>query len=183
MTCIVGTVSKGKVWIGGDSCASDGSEKVARKDPKVFELGNMVIGYAGSFRFGQLLRYKFAPPGKKDDQEDYEYLVTDWLDALRHTCKEGGLTKVEDNEETLPDSSAIIGYNGRLFVLDSDLNLGEPVTNFYAIGAGSAVAFGALNASWVLSKKMQPRRRLTLALESASMFAVGVEPPFVIISN
>ncbi len=183
MTCIAGVVSKGKVWIGGDSCASDGTEKVARKDPKVFELSGMIIGYAGSFRFGQLLRFKFVPPGKKDDQDDYEYLVTDWVEALRHTCKEGGLTKVEDNEETITDASALIGFNGRLYVLDSDLNIGEPITNFYAIGSGSAVAFGALNAASTISKKMQPRRMLTLALESATKFAMGVEPPFVILSE
>jgi len=182
MTCIVGIAAKGKVWMGGDSCASDGSEKVIRKDPKVFIKEDFLIGYSGSFRLGQILKYRFDPPVKRDEQEDFEYLVTDWLDALRHTCKGSGLTKIDDNEESVP-GGALIGYNGRLYVLEEDFQIGEPKCNYYAIGCGSGVAFGSLYTTMLLTKRMLPRRKIQQALEAATTYAMGVEPPFTILSN
>jgi ATP-dependent protease HslVU (ClpYQ) peptidase subunit len=184
MTCIVGMAQKDKVWVGGDSAASssDTMEKCLRRDPKVFKNGEFLIGYSGSFRFGQILRYKFIPPGKKDDQEDYEYMVTDWLDALRHACKEGGFSKIEDNEEELPDASALIGYHNKLYVLDSDFQIGELTNDMYAIGCGAGLALGSMATSMKISKRMPPRKRIQLALEASAQYALGVEPPFLILS-
>ena len=179
MTCIVGMVHNDKVYIGGDSCSSDDSEKFTRRDPKVFHMDDMLIGFSGSWRFGQILRYKFTPPEKKDEQEDFEYLVTEWLDALRQSCKENGLTKVDDNEESW-DGSALIGYNGSLYILDEDLNIGEPLTDYAAIGSGSSVALGALYVGTKSAK--QARRVVQKALEAAVEHARGVTPPFTILS-
>ena len=181
MTCIVGLVAKDKVWMGGDSCASDPAEKVIRKDPKVFINGEFLLGYAGSYRFGQLLRFKFTPPGQKEGQDDFEYLVTDWVDALRTVCKDAGLTKIEDNEETRPDCSALIGFKGKLYVLDSDLQVGEPSSNYYSIGIGAGIALGALFAIKA-SSSMVAKKQIQLSLEAAATYAVGVEAPFVILS-
>lgn len=182
MTCIVGLISGDKVWVGGDSCASDPDEKVIRKDPKVFINGPFLIGYAGSYRFGQILRFKFTPPPQEDGMDDYEYLVTAWMDSLRETCKDAGLTKVENNEETLPDCSALVGFNGRLYVLDSDLQVGEPSADYYAIGIGAGVSLGALFALTASSKTTPPKKRVQMALEASAAYAVGVEAPFVILS-
>lgn len=40
MTCIVGLVNKGKVFIGADSLGSDGFTQQVRKEPKVFRNGD-----------------------------------------------------------------------------------------------------------------------------------------------
>lgn len=183
MTCIVGWNTKGKVWIGGDSAAYDSTNYVreVRKDPKVFKIGSeYLIGYAGSFRFGQLMRYKFVPPEKPEGKGDYEFLVTDWMDALRAMLKDAGFAKVDDNVESFVDSSALIGYEGKLYNLEDDLQIGELALPYAASGCGSDFALGSFDTSWRLSKRMAPRKRIQLALEAAASFSAGVCPPFTI---
>jgi len=182
MTCVVGIALNGKIYMGADSCSSDVSEKYGRKDAKVFESHDMLLGYSGSWRFGNLFRFKFDPPAQRSDKEDFEFLVTDWVDALRTVCKSEGYTKIEDNEESF-DGSALIGYKGKLYVLEGDWNIGEPNMDYAAIGSGSAVALGALYASVKASKSMTPKARIEAALEAASEYAVGVAPPFVFLSK
>lgn len=183
MTCIVGLQAKGKIWIGGDSAgiAPETLMRVLRKDSKVFKLGSeYIIGYSGSFRFGQVLRYKFTPPEKPEGKDDYEFLVTDWLDALRVTLKDSGFTKIDDNVESFEDSSALIGYNGKLYCLEEDMQIGELTVPYASIGCGADFAFGSLDTSIKLSKRMSPRKRVQLALEAASTFSGGVAAPFTI---
>ena len=62
MTCIVGVVDNGKVYMGGDSAGVGGLCIETRKQPKVFRNGDFLIGYTDSFRMGQLLQYKMSPP-------------------------------------------------------------------------------------------------------------------------
>ena len=183
MTCIVGLHSKGKVWIGGDSAGVSPAtlSKVLRKDSKVFKIGTeYIVGYSGSFRFGQVLRYKFIPPEKPEGKDDYEFLVTDWLDTLRSTLRDSGFTKIDDNVETFEDAYALIGYNGKLYCLEEDLQIGELTVPFASIGCGSDFAFGSLDTSIKLSKRMSPRKRVQLALEAAAAFSGGVSAPFTI---
>ncbi len=62
MTCIVGVVKDGVVYIGGDSAGVSGLRLIKRKDSKVFKRKGFIIGYTSSFRMGQLLRFKLDPP-------------------------------------------------------------------------------------------------------------------------
>lgn len=52
MTCIVGIVDNGKVYMGADSLGVGGLSKRVRKDPKLFRVGEFVFGYTSSFRMG-----------------------------------------------------------------------------------------------------------------------------------
>jgi ATP-dependent protease HslVU (ClpYQ) peptidase subunit len=186
MTCIVGLNAKGKIWIGGDSAGvdSDNMMRVVRKDPKVFKLANgtsqFIVGYAGSFRFGQIMRYKFTPPDQTEGTDDYAYLVTDFMDALRTATKEAGFTKVDDSVESFEESSALLGFNGKLYTVEEDLQVGEMALPYCALGCGSDFAFGSMETSFKLSKRMSPRKRIQLALEAAAVFSAGVCPPFTI---
>ncbi len=185
MTCIVGMAVGGKLYMGGDSCTADveGSmEKSIRKDAKVFETRDMLIGYSGSWRFGQIIRWIFDPPAQKTDQEDLEYLVTDWVAELKKTCNAEGYSKIENNEETM-ESTALLGYKGKLYVLDGDWNIGEPAEDYAALGAGSAVAMGAMFATFKASKSMTPKARLEVALQAASEYIVGISPPYIFLSK
>jgi hypothetical protein len=55
MTCIVGIVENGKVYMGGDAAGVNGYSVRVRKDPKLFKVGEFLFGYTSSFRMGQLL--------------------------------------------------------------------------------------------------------------------------------
>jgi hypothetical protein len=97
MTCIVGLIDNGKVWMGGDSAGVSGLDVTVRKDPKVFKNGDFLIGYTSSFRMGQLLRFKFNPPkyyAEQHNNDEYQYMCTDFIEAIRICLKAGGYSKV-----------------------------------------------------------------------------------------
>ena len=62
MTCIVAIKHDNEIWMGGDSAAFRDDERTNRADEKVFKNGDFLLGYSGSFRVGQLIRYAFNPP-------------------------------------------------------------------------------------------------------------------------
>jgi len=89
MTCIVGFVdAKKNVYLGGDSAGVSGLDVTIRKDPKVFKKDEMVIGYTSSFRMGQLLCFKLKIPKQPSKMDDYEYLCTLFVDAVRKCLKD-----------------------------------------------------------------------------------------------
>ena len=60
MSCIVGLIDKKRVFIGSDSYGATETCQVQRVDQKIFHVSghkNAVIGFAGSFRMGQILQY------------------------------------------------------------------------------------------------------------------------------
>ena len=65
-----------------------------RKDPKVFKVGNFLIGYTSSFRMGQILRFNFNPLKYVPEihNDEYEYMCTDFIDEVRVCFREGGYT-------------------------------------------------------------------------------------------
>ena len=62
MTCIVAIVQKGDIYMGSDSLGSTSyGDTTVRKDDKIFVNREYIIGYCGSFRMGQLLKYSRLP--------------------------------------------------------------------------------------------------------------------------
>ena len=109
-------------------------------------------------------------------------MVTDFMDALRKTMIASGFAKVEDSEETWGDATAVIGYNGRLYTIEADLQVGEMALPYCAIGCGADFAFGSLETSMKISKRMAPRKRVIMGLEAAAAFSAAVCPPFIVMS-
>jgi ATP-dependent protease HslVU (ClpYQ) peptidase subunit len=184
MTCIVGLVEGDTIYLGGDSLASDevGSHVVGRADEKVFinDEGHVkvIMGFCGSFRAGQLLRHAFVPPDQPTKHDDMTYMVVDFVDALRTTLKEKGALKKDDEEETHP-MACMVGYKGHLYAIEEDFDVGRPQDNFYAIGAGGQIAFGALHAT--RNSGMPPRERVKLALEAAEKYNAACRGPHTIL--
>lgn len=83
MTCIVGMVEGGRVWIGGDSAGVAELELTVRADEKVFTNGPYVFGFTSSFRMGQLLRYKLKPPKPPRFGDLMAFMVNDFIEAVR----------------------------------------------------------------------------------------------------
>ncbi len=175
MTCIVGVVENGKVWIGGDSAGVSGYHLVVRADPKVFTNGDFVMGYTSSFRMGQLLAHRFQPPKRHADQDVYAYMVTSFVDALRQCFKDGGYAGKDGEREQ--GGTFLIGYEGRLFQIEDDYQVGESIDGYAACGCGSQVALGAL----YLTSPGNPKDRLYAALKAAEHFNAGVRAPFKIV--
>lgn len=173
MTCIVGLVDKGDVYIGGDSAGVAGLSLSIRADEKVFGNGPFVMGFTTSFRMGQLLRYKFSPPAQTVHQNDMEYMVTSFIDAARQCFSGNGFG---DKDATV-GGTFLVGYKGNLYNVEGDYQVGKSQAPFDAVGCGSDLALGSLYSTEGLS----PEKRINLALSAASTFSAGVAPPFVIL--
>ncbi len=175
MTCIVGLVAKERVWIGADSAGVAGLHLVVRRDQKVFEVGEFLIGFTSSFRMGQLLQFNLSPPLVPENIDLYEYMVVHFVEKVRQTLKSGGFAKVEDSVES--GGCFLVGFRGRLFKIDEDFQVGESRHAFDADGCGGSYALGALAAT---QEETDPKKRILTALGVAETFSAGVRGPFVV---
>lgn len=177
MTCIVGYVKDGVVYMGGDSAGVAGLDILVRKDTKVFKVqGRFLIGYTSSFRMGQLLRFKLKVAEQTEDQEDYEYMCTTFIDAVRELLKKEGYTKTESNRESI--GTFLVGYKGRLYGIADDLQVAEGVDTYDTCGCGGKYASGAMEVLVNQLPNQDPLEKIKEALEVAVKFSGGVRPPF-----
>jgi hypothetical protein len=176
MTCIVGIAHKGKVWIGGDSIGIAGLDQTPRSDAKVFTRGEFAFGFTSSFRMGQILRYSLKLPSIPDGKDLYEYMVTDFINAVRKCLKAGGYARKESEEES--GGTFLVGVRGRLFKICSDYQVGESLRSYESVGCGESYALGSLHGQSSLSN---PKKAIVKALEAATEFSAGVKPPYVVV--
>ncbi|MCO5071123.1 MAG: hypothetical protein M9944_07950 [Rhizobiaceae bacterium] len=171
VTCIVGLVEKGAVYIAGDSAGVVGLTLTVRADQKVFTNGEFVMGFTTSFRMGQLLRHAFTPPKRHPDVSVEKFMVTDFINAVRECLQSGGYAEKHNGAER--GGVFLVGYSGRLFIVDSDYQVGEAADGFDAVGCGADIARGSLYSS-----SGDPLKRLGVALDAAERFSAGVRRPF-----
>lgn len=173
MTCIVGLVHNGDVYIGGDSAGIAGLSVTIRSDEKVFGNGPFIMGFTSSFRMGQLLRYKLSPPAQTVHQNDMEYMVTSFIDSCRQCFSQNGF----GDKDASVGGNFLVGYHGKLYNIEGDYQVGVPKLPFDAVGCGSDLALGAMFAT----EGLHPEKRINAALAAASTFSAGVAPPFTIL--
>lgn len=180
MTCIAALVHEGKVYIGGDSAGVGDYTISTRADEKVFKNGEMIFGFTTSFRMGQLLRFKLRLPYHKPEMDTYEYMVTEFVDAVRECLGKGGFASSNNGKER--GGTFLVGYRGELFFIDSDYQVGKPAIGFDAVGCGEDIARGSLYSTEHMSMVNDPDLRIRIALDAAQEFSAGVRGPFVILS-
>ena len=176
MTCIVGLVDNGNVYIGGDSAGVAGLNLTVRADEKVFRNGPFLMGFTSSFRMGQLLRYAFKPPLHDPEMDVDRYMATVFIDAVRQCLKDGGYAKKTNEEES--GGNFLVGYQGQLFEIDDDYQVAKPLDGYVAVGCGAQIARGAMFAS----EERQPETRVLMALDAAERFSAGVRRPFLLMT-
>lgn len=185
MTCIVGLIDKEKgiTYLGGDSLGSNGYSGVLRKDKKVFKLKdtkNVAIGYTSSFRMGQLLNYATGLIDKRDEPNiDHEYIVTNFIPNIIKLFENGGYSRNNSGEKE--GGTFLLAYKDKLWNIESDYQVGESFDNYDSCGSGSYFALGSLATTEDMD--LSPVERIHLALQSASKYSVGVQPPFYIINT
>lgn len=180
MSCVIGYNHKGVVYIGGDGTSASADNDVRdRIDPKVFILDKrFVIGFVGSFRMGQLLRFSFDPPKQKPTQDDFQYMCTSFINATIR-CFEKGQFGGEKKLEGKFGGNFLVGYNRTLYNVDNDFQVSIPSLPFDSIGRGGDYALGALYA--MLGLDLPIKQRIEKALEAATLFCAVVRPPFTIL--
>lgn len=172
MTCVVGFVEGGTVWIGADSAGVGGYSLTVRADLKVFRNGPMLFGFTSSFRMGQLLRWSLEVPDHDPRVPVEKYMATTFVDAVRSCLKDKGFARKSSEEEI--GGTFLVAYKGRLFCIQNDYQVAETVDGFDAVGCGEDIAKGALFAPTGLSG----RERALMALTAAERHSAGVRAPF-----
>jgi len=187
MTCIVGYIDKANktVYLGGDTVSVCGTKVLTRKDSKVFARTNpskntMLIGFTGSFRMGQLLRYKLIIPQHPEGLNTFEYMCTHFIDAVRQVLKDNGLAKINNNEEEI--GTFLIAYNQRLFKVESDLQVGEIDLHYNACGNGEDYAIACMRTLSEYSREVYSAEEIVqTALKVSEDFCNTVKKPYVIL--
>lgn len=179
MTCVVGMVTDGIVYIGADSLGIGGYSKTVRGDSKVFVNGEFLMGFTSSYRMGQLLRYVFTPPARsKDVEDDMEYLVAHFIPALIDTYKKGQyLTKKDDSAV---GGNFLLGYRGALYNVESDFQVGIPTLKYDSVGCGADLALGAMHVLHDM-RDLTPETKIKTALQAASVHSAGVGGHFEVL--
>ena len=182
MTCIIGIgdAKAGITYIGGDSAASGGNQVSIVANPKVFRLGEYVLGYTSSFRMGDILELRVqAPKPLPKGVSLRQHLVRTWIDYLRSVYKQLGYLEIEKGVES--GGTFLIGTRGHLCQIYGSFQANTPAEGYASVGSGDDLALGALYAT--RSMNMNPRHRIILALQAAAYHTPFVRRPFKILAS
>ena len=161
VTVVAGLITPDGCWIGADSLSStdDGLASLSAT-PKVARFGNLLIGFSGSWKAGQLF---FAVAGKAHNPT---------LEQLLESVKLPD--DVKDEWELLAIE------RGHLYEINSDRGMIEARKDsdgycYGAVGSGAAPALGSLFTDH------EDEGSLYQALEASAMHTTNVRSPFLII--
>jgi ATP-dependent protease HslVU (ClpYQ) peptidase subunit len=176
LTCIVGLVEKGAVWMGGDSLVVRDGLKVTLAVGKVAHRGEFLLGTCGNHRLLSLARHVFEPPPLVAEADVDAYMAKEFAEAWRACLKDAGALTVENGYET-QDGMMMVGVRGGgLYEIDGGFGVMRTDDNCGAIGSGDNIALGALFAT----PELDPERRILRALEAAEKWNDGVRGPFTV---
>lgn len=187
MTCIVGIIGDGKVYFGADSQGTSGYSRVMMKNEKVFkktflkksknsiEESTMIFGCSGSVRMTQIINHLFDIPEMNTELDEREYLVKVFVPDLIKCFSTNGYLKTISGE--ISNCYFMCGFNGKIFSLDDDFHVGEPIDKFYAMGHGKDYALGSMFTN-IENKNTNYVQILTDALKASAAFDLTVGAPF-----
>jgi ATP-dependent protease HslVU (ClpYQ) peptidase subunit len=171
MTCIIGLVEDGKVYMGADSIVTVGWGYDQDRTGKVFHKNGLLIGCAGPTRLGDLLHYHIDIDKKAEGQGSTDYVVSIVAEAIRACAKDRGIASITNNEEN-SGGAFLVGCYGNLYHIGQ--SYGVSIHEFWAIGTGGEHAIGAMAAL----PELPAEQRIMKALEISSSFVHTVKPPF-----
>jgi len=105
-------------------------------------------------------------------------MCTVFIDAVRDCFKKGGFLEKEKDVES--GGTFLVGYRGRLFEVEDDMQVVETFDIYNAVGCGARYAKGAMAILTSGREKKDVPMLITKALEVATHFSGGVRPPYVI---
>jgi ATP-dependent protease HslVU (ClpYQ) peptidase subunit len=173
MTCIAAIIDKNGVGhIACDSLGSNYRSGNIYVNRKIFAVGDMLIGFCGSYRMGQILQYRLTLPVATVDQDLDGWMHVSFVDAVRDAFRDHGGMRIEHNEEEASGVFLVV-VGGRIFTVQEDLSLLESKDNFEACGSGEDYARATMNAA-INHGLTDPQRILTEAIEAATKYIPSV---------
>ena len=182
MTTIAAITDGKKVYLGADSGITDGEFIGRSMQPKVFKIGDLLIGYCGSIRAANIVRYEIDLPTRPEQIDELEWISRYFVDAVRIALADNGYPDSE-KEEDRNSFGMIVGVNGRIFEVEYNFSVIEWDSDWMAVGSGGKYAIGALDALSMYTGPTDEQERLELAIG----FAINNDPsshgPVVVISE
>lgn len=179
MTCIVGLETGTGVIIGGDRATVGGGTVRITGRPKVFRLGNIIVGSSGCGRVANILENSIELKGLEPSINSVMECV---VHPLKEILRNSGNLKISDNLETTDWADFLIGIENCLFSVYSDFQVDRYECGYNAIGSGQDYALGSLHSTGFLLHSTDSLKahkyRVELALEAAASHCSTVRPPF-----
>jgi ATP-dependent protease HslVU (ClpYQ) peptidase subunit len=190
--------------MGADSAVSTGDVVQQLASPKIVQLGEALVGAAGSLLDAQIILTGFVPPTPKNE-DVYAYMVQEFIPAIVQVFRRRYMgdpdADTEDSEgrrrrrrrrrhEREDDDddgggvqvTLLVAYRNRIFTVSQDGAVVELAAPYAAIGSGQQFALGALAGLQVsgADEKLSPEQRVIIALSAAATFSSSVAPPFTV---
>lgn len=192
VTCVVGVEyeenGERKVLLAADSAATNDYTTQVVRGPKVFRVGDLLIGFTTSFRMGQLLQYRLPhclPKKAHEHLDPMEHIITNVIPAIIYALDDGRYIK--DQNQRIEAGTYLIGCSGRLFEVSDGFGVCEWQDGYGAIGSGYQPALGAMFATYppVTAKATfgQATKMAYEGLSAAVQFSGSCSRPFSIIAS
>lgn len=180
MTIVVGLADRGSIWFGADSRAEDDCSGRILAQPKIWRSRDYLIGISGSIRASNIIKHTVTLP-PAPERSHHRHVVLTIVPAIREALRAAGYRTRTRSGSGGEDSDAdiLIGFRGRVFVIDGEFQAQRAIGGFDAIGSGAGPALGALHATPTLP----PRARVLRALEAAELYGVGCRRPWKVLSD
>jgi ATP-dependent protease HslVU (ClpYQ) peptidase subunit len=173
MTIIVGVTEGDQVFMAADSAAVlDDLLVFQYGNGKLFRIGEMIVGMAGSPRIGQVLQHAINEIDLGDDV--LGTLIMSFVPTLQEVLEDQRSLLLEEGMAVMA-STFLLGARGKLYLLDRDFQVTELVDGYGAIGTASPIAYGSLHSTFDYA----PELRVSVALEACVKHSPVVAAPFV----
>lgn len=182
MTCIIAIETSTAVHLGADRQSSLNGNGYTRSTPKIFHVGELIIGACGPVRIGQLLA-TMDPPFHSLGWDIDRWIALDLVDAARTHFATHHYDRTVETRSWI-DGAWIVAVRGRAYTIYSDWSWSRHKDGIHVIGSGTDIALGALHAADNLGAvdftagRLDPQQRITLALSAAAAHDTGVGGPF-----
>lgn len=177
MTCIVGVVKGGDVYLGGDRAATDGElNRTIIKNPKVFVKGDVGFGVCGLPKVMDALQHGTQLP-EQSGGDPKEFLISTLIPAIREGLKALDCTSDHPEYGTCFQGAMLVAYRGALYNLQGNFQVVEADSGYASVGSGSKLALGSLAST----KKMGNAKKRVLTALEASTANAGCAPPFDVV--
>jgi hypothetical protein len=163
------------IIMGGDSCGSNHHDWVTVGNPKVFKVGDFIIGCTTSFRMIDLLRYNLSISKHHPSDGDDKFIRTEFIDNVISCFRHGGF--LENDAGVYQGGNFLVGYHGKLYEVQTDFSVLDCPEWGSSVGSGEIAARGSLYTTRTWD---DPDARVTAALEAAESVVPTVRGPFVI---
>jgi hypothetical protein len=174
VTCVIAYRAEDRLVFAADSRSIQETylrtiDKVARRETADGE--GFLIGFSGDTRILQELSVTWAPPATRElADRDAVVVMANSIDEFLHsdTLKDGSI-----REDGTMQGEALVGFRGRIWDVPCDLVVFAVDRPFAVIGTAD-IARGVM----ATRDDLEPRDRMTLALETTAAFYTGVGPPW-----